>query len=216
MPELAQLVVTIKRQLKRQGLRYRDVAGALDLSEPSVKRMFSSERFTVERLAQISALLGFTMAELLQVSAASAEQVHTLSEAQETQLVSDTSLLLVAVCALNHWSLDEMVAAYRMSRAECLKRLLVLDRMGIIALLPGDRVRLRVARDFDWLPRGPIRTYFVDQGLPDFLGSDFDQAGTSLEFTHGMLTGPALAEFQLELRRLRAKFAALQIGRAHV
>lgn len=42
-----------------------------------------------------------------------------------------------------------MVDTYQLTRADRLKRLLVLDRMGLIALLPGDRIRLKVARDFD-------------------------------------------------------------------
>ena len=209
MSEQTQLVATIKRQLKSQGFTYRDVAEHLKLSEPSVKRLFSSERLTVDRLSQISAMLGYTMAELLQESAGSAIQLRTLTEAQEAQLVANMKLLLVAVCAFNHWSADDIVAAYRFTRPECLRHLLALDRMGVIELLPGDRIRLKVARDFDWLPDGPIRRFFVGQGLSDFLDSGFDQPGYTLDFTHGMLTGPAEAEFHLELRRLRARLAAL-------
>ena len=209
MSEQAQLVATIKRQLKSQGFTYRDAAERLKLSEPSVKRLFSSERLTVERLSQISAMLGYTMAELLQESAGAAARLRTLSEPQEAELVADMKLLLVAVCAFNHWLPDDIVAAYRLTQPECLKRLLTLDRMGVIELLPGDRIRLRVARDFDWLPEGPIRRFFVGQGLSDFLDSRFNQPGQTLDFAHGMLTVSAQAEFVVELRRLRARLAAL-------
>ena len=174
MSEQAQLVATIKRQLKRQGFTYVDVAAHLKLSEPSVKRLFASERLTVDRLAQISAMLGYTMAELFQESAGAAARLHTLTEAQEAQLVADTKLLLVAVCAFNHWSPEDIVAAYRFTKPDCLQHLLALDRMGVIDLLPGDRIRLRVARDFDWLADGPIRRFFVGQGLSDFLGGGFN------------------------------------------
>ncbi len=54
--EIAQLVSTVKRQLKAQGQTYRTVAQALKLSEASIKRLFASERFTVERLSQIAKL----------------------------------------------------------------------------------------------------------------------------------------------------------------
>ena len=209
MSEQAQLVATIKRQLKSQGFTYRDVAERLKLSEPSVKRLFSSERLTVDRLSHISAMLGYTMAELLQESAGAAARLRTLTEAQEAQLVADMKLLLVAVCAFNHWSPHDIVAAYRLTTPDCLKHLLALDRMGVIELLPGDRIRLRVARDFDWLPDGPIRRFFVGQGLSDFLDGGFNQPGQTLDFAHGMLTGPAEAEFLVELRRLRARLAAL-------
>ena len=209
MSEVTQLLTTIKRQLKVQGKTYRDVAGALGLSEASVKRLLTSDSFGVDRLVEISNLLGFTLAELAQEAALTGTRLHTLSEAQEKELVSDTKLLLVAVCALNHWTLADILAVFRLTEAECVQKLLHLDRLHLIALMPGNRIRLNVARDFDWLPDGPIRSYFRTQGLADFLDGTFDRPDETLAFTHGMLTESALAAMQLELRRLRARFAEL-------
>lgn len=207
--EIIHIVATVKQQLKAQGRTYRDVARSLKLSEASVKRLFASERFTVERLAQIGELLGFTLAELVQMAASSVPELHTLTSAQEAQLVSDEKLLLVTVCALNHWTVDEMVGWYRISAVEAVKRLRILDRMGVVELLPGDRIRRRARRDFDWLPDGPIKHYFAAQGVGDFLSGPFDQAEESLDFSHAMLTPIAQAEMKAELRRLRRKLASL-------
>jgi len=209
MSEVSQLLTTIKRQLKLQGKTYRDVAAALDLSEASVKRLLTSDTLGVDRLVEISNMLGFTLAELAQESAVTETRLRTLTAAQEQELVSDTRLLLVAVCALNHWTLQDMLAVYRLSEAECLHKLLHLDRLHLIALMPGNRIRLNVARDFDWIAGGPIRQYFRTQGLGDFLDSRFDKSDESLAFTHAMLTESALARMQAELRQLRARFAEL-------
>jgi len=35
--------------------------------------------------------------------------------------VLDRKLLLVAVCALNHWSAEEIITAYQITHAECVK-----------------------------------------------------------------------------------------------
>jgi transcriptional regulator with XRE-family HTH domain len=209
MNEVSQTIATVKRQLKAQGLTYRDVASALGLSEASVKRVFARESFTVERLAQIAHLLGFTLAELLAESAAEVPKLRVLTSEQEARLVGDERMLLVAVCALNRWTAAEISAEYRLGRAEVLKYLLVLDRMGLIELLPGDRIRPLVARDFDWLPDGPIRRYFMDHALGDFLASAFSEANETLEFAQGLVTEAALAQLRQELRRLRARMATL-------
>jgi len=209
MSEVTQLVATLKRQLKQQGKTYRDVAAALGLSEPSVKRLFADENFSLDRLVDICNLLGFTLAELAQEAVATESRLRTLTVAQEKELVSDARLLLVAVCALNHWTLGNMVAVYRLSEAECLQRLLRLDRLHLITLLPGNRIRLNVARDFDWIQGGPIRQYFREQGLPDFLDSPFAGGDASLTFSNGMLTEAAIEKMQSELRQLRLKFAEL-------
>ncbi|MDL2357719.1 MAG: helix-turn-helix transcriptional regulator, partial [Pseudomonadota bacterium] len=209
MSEVTQLVGAVKRHLKLQGKTYRDVAAALGLSEPSVKRLFSSGQLSVDRLVEVCNLLGFTLAELAQQASAGDHRLRTLSAAQEKELMSDPLLLLVAVCALNHWTLQDMLAIYQLSEAECLQRLLRLDRLKLIALLPGNRIRLNVARDFDWLADGPIRQYFRAQGLVDFLDSRFARAGESLDFSHAMLTDAAIDKLHTELRRLRLVFAEL-------
>ena len=209
MSEADQLITALKRQLKSQGMTYRDVAQALKLSEPSVKRLFASGRFTVERLVQISNLLGFTLAELSKEALTTQTRLSTLTEKQEREVVSDPKLLMIAVCTLNHWTLDEIVALYNVSTAECIKYLLQLDRLRILDLLPGNRIRLNVARDFDWLPSGPIRQYFRSKGLNDFLQSEFAHEDEALTFVHGMFTDQALAQILDELRKLRQKFAEL-------
>ncbi|MDO8988466.1 MAG: helix-turn-helix transcriptional regulator [Sideroxyarcus sp.] len=209
MSEAAQLISTIKKQLKSQGRTYLDLARALELSEPSIKRMFASERLTVDRLVQIGNFLGYTLAELSKEAQSAQPALRTLTEKQEREVVSDPKLLMVAVCALNHWSMDEIVKLYRLSDAECIKYLLQLDALRIIDLLPGNRIRLNVARDFDWLPAGPIRQYFLARGIDEFLKSNFAHADETMTFVHGMFTDQALAQIQDELRRLRKKFAEL-------
>ena len=209
MTEIDQLLTTLKRLLKTQGLTYRDLAAKLDLSEPSVKRMFATRRLTVDRLVEIAGLLGFTLAELAQEAAIGESRLHTLSEKQERELVGDEKTLLVAVCVLNQWTVADMRAVYRLSEADCIRHLAKLDRLRLIHLLPGNRIRLNIARDFDWLPDGPIRRYFLKQGLADFLRGDFTAADETMAFSHGMLTDAAIAKVHAEMRKLRQRFAEL-------
>ena len=207
MSEATQLVDCVKRLLKQRGLTYKDVAAALEVSEASVKRMFSVKRLTLDRLADVARLLGLTVAELAQEAATGSERLRALEQAQERELVRDAKLLLVTVCTLNHWSIHDIVATYTVSETEVIHRLARLDRLRLIDLLPGNRVRLNVARDFNWLPQGPIQTFFKDVGMRQFLASPFMGEHEAFSFTHGMLSEPALAKLQTELRKLRDRFA---------
>lgn len=209
MTEADQFVAAIKKQLKRQGKTYRDVAAALDLSEPSVKRLFASGRFTVDRLVQVANLLGYTLAELAREAQAAQPRLTTLTAQQEKEVVSDTRLLIVAVCALNQWEMADITAHYRITEPECIKYLLRLDKLRIIDLLPGNRIRLNIARDFHWRPDGPIQHYFRTQGLGDFLQSRFAQPNEAMAFVNGMLTDQAISQLQEELQKLRKKIAEL-------
>ncbi|MFZ6861349.1 helix-turn-helix domain-containing protein [Undibacterium sp. Ji67W] len=212
MSEISQILKTIKHQLKLQSKTYRDVAVALDLSEASVKRLLQTENaasISIKRLSQISQMLGLSLTELMQEADAQGQRLHTLELAQERELVADTTLLLVAVCAINHWTNTDITSVYRISETECLRHLLKLDKLGLLSLLPGNRIRLNLARDFDWLPEGPIQNYFRHKGMPDFLAAKFNQDDQTLNFIHGMLTDAASSKLNAELRLLKSKFAEL-------
>lgn len=199
--------MTLKRHLKQQGRTYREVATALRLSEPSVKRLFSSGRLSLERLARLAAFLGFTLAELMEEAQATSPHLRAVSPEQETLLVATPTLLLVTVCVLNHWTMDQITSTYTLSEHDALRYLLQLDRMGLVELLPGNRVRLRISRDFDWIPDGPIRRFFREHCEQDFLGDHFAGKEDAEVFAHGMLGETARVELRTELERLRRKFA---------
>jgi transcriptional regulator with XRE-family HTH domain len=207
--QIAHLFLTIKRELKARNLTYRDVAGLLETSEASVKRWFSLRRISLEQLVDIADLLGLTLAELMQEAMTYEPPLRSLTFEQEKALMADTRLLLVAVCALNHWTLTDIVAHYDISETQCIKYLVTLDRLRLIDLLPQNRVRLRVARDFAWLENGPINSFFQKQGLRDFLESSFKAPHEISAFTHAMLTTAANAQFQSQLKRLRKSFSDL-------
>ena len=211
MSELSTLLGEIRRQLKAQKRTYRDVAQHLGLSEPSVKRMFASGQLPADRLIRLCEMLGFTLTELSQLAASQAEPLRSLELAQEQKLVANPQLLLVAVCALNGWAMPEILARYEMTELACLQHLLALDRMGVIRLLPGNRIRATVARDFNWIADGPIQNFFRQTCLDDYLasGQAVDGANDGLLFLHAMLSPAALTELRQEISRLRKKFAEL-------
>jgi len=209
MTEAELLLSTLKKRLKVQGLSYRELASKLGVSEASVKRVFSTQRLSLDRLLQISTVLGLTLAELAQDAVLDDQRLQTLSEVQERELVANERLLLVAVCVLNQWTVADIVGTYRLSEAECLACLLRLDEWQLIQLMPGNRIRLNVARNFDWLPRGPIRSFFRERGLGDFLNCDFAREDDTMAFTHAMLTDVAIVRLQDEVQRLRRKLGEL-------
>jgi transcriptional regulator with XRE-family HTH domain len=209
MQESQMLLAALKRQLKLRGLTYRQLAEQLQLSEASVKRLFASGRLSLARLEQICRLLGLSLFELQQAAQAEQQRPTQLSPAQEKELVAAPRRLLLAVLALNQWPLAAILATYRLSEAEVLQEWLFLEKLGLLQLLPGNRVRLQVSRDFDWRPDGPIRDYFRREGLPDFLASDFPPPDGKLVFCQGLLTTAAREALQQELARLRQKFAEL-------
>lgn len=209
MGQAAALIGALKQVLKARGYTYARVARGLGLSEATVKRVFASRSFTLQRLEQICDLLGIGISDLARMVAHADDTPAQLTVEQEKVLVSDLKLLLVAVHALNHWTLEELVEHYALSKAECIRLLARLDKLGIIDLLPTNKIRVRVNRNFAWLPDGPIQQYFRSQVQNDFFRSRFDQTGELMVFVSGMLSRASNAAVQQRMRRLREEFSEL-------
>jgi transcriptional regulator with XRE-family HTH domain len=205
--QASSLVDALKRMLKGQGLTYADLAAALDLSEASIKRMFSRRDFTLQRLEDICRMAGIDFADLARAAADANVGVSQLTVEQEQEIVSDPKLLLVALCAMNNWTLEQIVATYQLSQAECIRCLLRLDRRHIIELLPGNRIRPLISRTFSWRPDGPIQRYFRSRIEAEYLSSKFDGAGELFVFVSGMLSRTSTTALIAQLRRVAREFA---------
>src|SRR5256885_14514882 len=95
----AALVDLLKRRLKAHGITYAQLATRLRLSEASVKRMFSRESFTLQRLEEVCRVVRIDFAELARALSDELAGTSHLTVEQERQIASDPKLLLVALCA---------------------------------------------------------------------------------------------------------------------
>jgi DNA-binding Xre family transcriptional regulator len=209
MAQTAALVAALKNVLKARGITYAKLAKALGLSEASVKRVFATRSFTLERLDRICDTLDIEITDLARMVLHESESPSQLTREQEKELVSDPKLLLVAVHALNQWTFEQLVETYALSKTELIRLLARLDRLGVLDLLPNNRIRVRVARTFAWLPDGPIQQFFRRQLQSDFFNSRFDQPGEAMVFVSAMLSPTSNAIVQSRIRRLASEFAEL-------
>ncbi|EOA06690.1 XRE family transcription regulator protein [Herbaspirillum frisingense GSF30] len=208
MAQADALINALKNVLKARGITYAQLAKGLALSEASVKRIFAERSFTLERLDQVCTLLGLQISDLARMVVSEQPVPSRLSVEQEAKLVADPRLLLVAVHALHQWTLEQIVDSFALTRAECIRLLARLDKLGILDLLPNNRIRVRVAPDFTWLPGGPIQQYFRAQLRNDFFNSHFDQPGEKMILVSGTLSEESNTVVQRAMNRIRTEFLA--------
>lgn len=203
------LVEVLKRELRSRGVTYAQVARKLNLSEASVKRMFSRRDFTLKRLDQVCQLTHADFSELARTLNREEALISQLTQEQEKEIASSIKLFLVAVCVLNHVPSEQIVEIYEISQAECIQLLVKLDRIGFIRLLPGNRIRLLVSRDFSWLPDGPIQRFFKQHAHGDFVRSRFDRSDEYFIAVNGMLSASSRATIVARLKRVAREFSEL-------
>jgi len=210
MSESGSLIDILKRVLRQHGVTYAMVAERLGLSKASIKRSFSEKHFTLQRLDAICQMVGIGVIDLVRQFDEEQHRISHLTYEQETELVSDLKLLLVAVCARNHWSFDEILQTYALTKPECIHYMVTLDRIGIIDLFPENRFKLRISEDFRWLPSGPIEEFYASHLQSEFLDTNFNQAGHRRLFLSGAISQTTQNMMIEKIDSLAKDFAIMQ------
>jgi len=201
MTTSARIIATLKRQLKVRGITYRGLAERLKLSESAVKHMFSTGNFSLRRLDEVCAALELDIGDLVNISESQEPKIEQLTDENERVIVEDIRMLLVTYCLINYWTFDEIIERYDISPTEGLKYLRQLDRMKVIELQPGDRVRLLVANNFGWRKNGAIEKFFRRHVQTEFFSHHFQDDESVRIVKNGMLT--RRSQLQL-IERLKA------------
>ncbi len=207
MSTTADLVTVLKKELKAAQMTYADLAQGLGMAESSVKRMLAKGDMALSRIDAICRVLKIDFAELARRVADAQPLLKELTQEQEKAVVADKKLLLVAICVLSQWTLEQMTTEYRLSEAECIKYLAQLDRIGIIELRPLNRYRLKLAKTFRWRPHGPVMHYFRDHAVLDYFNGGFDGPAESVLLVHGSVSRGIAPSFVDRLQRVAQDFA---------
>lgn len=212
MSQTRSLVDTLKQELRKQRITYRDVSVALDLSETSVKRLFSEEAFSLKRLEKVCELLHMDLSDLVHQMERNIELTTELSLEQEQELVSDNKLLLVALLLMNRLGFEDILRTYDIEETEGIRLLARLDRMKLIELQPGNRVKLMISPTFKWIPGGPIQKFFESKVQLEFLNSSFNGDGEFRVFVSGMIPRSANAEIVRKMQHLANEMSEMNIA----
>lgn len=173
MARSPQIVDLLKQELRARGIQYKHLAEKLDLSESTIKHMFSTKNFSLRRLDQVCEILGMEMTDLVAQHEARIPKIEQLSIEHERELVSDVTLLMVGYCVVNNWTKDEIIDTYSLSESECIRCLAQLDRMKLIELLPENKIKRLISNSFKWHKNGPIEQFFRSEAQERFLGASF-------------------------------------------
>jgi len=207
MSTTAELVLALKKELKASQMTYADLAVALGMAESSVKRMLSVGDMSLSRVDAICRALKLDFSELARRVADKQQLPTEMTQEQERAVVADKRLLLVAICVLSQWTMEQIKANYRLSDAQVIQCLAQLDRIGIVELRPLNRYRLKLAKAFRWRPHGPVMEYFRDHAMADYFSGGFGGPGEGLLLVHGSVSKSLASTFIERMQSVAQDFA---------
>ena len=152
----------LKRVLKAQGIHYRELADMMNVSEPTVKRMFQEQDCKISRLIEICDLIGLSISELVELDTKRTTEATLLSVETEQALADDKGLTSFFMLLVSQFDVETITEQNQLSKADAYLYLRKLEKLELIRLGRQDQVHLRVTRPIRWRLGGPLHKTLVE------------------------------------------------------
>jgi len=205
MSQVNQLIFYLKKAIRAQGISYKDLAIKLDVSESTLKRWFSKNTFSIDRLDEICEALALDLSDIIPARK-SKHRVSCLTEDQEWELEADDSLFAVFYLALGRASKETILENYDITEPRLRSLLIRLDHLELIELHPQDRIVPLVNQDIRWIPSGPLDQKYGKQIRQDFMETTFQGELEEFWLVSGKMSKASLQVFSRKLNRLLDEF----------
>jgi len=168
------LLVELKRLLKDRNIRYCDIAEQLNLSETTIKRKLTGHGLSVSMLESVCSMAGVRLIDLAELAARRSDsKIHSLSTAQEQGLADAPFTAFIFLLLRYDWTPRQIQQEFELNDADIFLHLRRLEKLRLLDLFPGNRVRLLTVRHPEWIPGGPLRRAVDDTMRRHFEAMDF-------------------------------------------
>ncbi len=210
MSQTRDVLNSVKKCLRARGLTYRDVAEALAISEASVKRIFSEQTFTLQRLEEVCRFLDMSFYDLARMTRLGTEdEITRLTIQQERGLAKDPLVLTYFYLLLTGRTPTKIAKEFGLDDQQQATMLARLSKLKLVELLPKNNGRLLTGRRIDWRADGPIRKLYQRQVQQAFMESGFDEKDEVFHFDTGELTAASVGVLVKKFEKLSQDFDEL-------
>lgn len=207
MSQTRDVLNSVKKCLRARGLTYRDVADALAISEASVKRIFSEQTFTLQRLEEVCRFLDMSFYDLARMTRIGTEdEITRLTMRQEHGLAKDPLVLTYFYLLLTGRTPAKIAKEFGLDDQQQATMLARLSKLKLVELLPKNNGRLLTGRRIDWRDDGPIRKLYQRQVQLAFMDSDFDKNEEVFRFDTGELSAASVSVLAKKFEKLSQEF----------
>jgi transcriptional regulator with XRE-family HTH domain len=212
--EPRQFLAALKRIFKAQGLRYADIAGRIGVSEGTVKRYLNKKGLTLDVLSQLCKAADVTLSELARLTAEENPRTPPATTTEQEQILAILSMTFFLLT--RGWRSDRIARELELDDVALTRCLTRLDRIGVIALFPNNRVRL--LRNFARNPAPTSATYALMARRVHELFDHIDLEDPAVAWTNGFarLSEASLSQISRQLDGLRDEIFELGEADLHL
>lgn len=206
----ALLLAELKRVLKGRNIRYSDIAAQLKLSETTIKRNLAGRGLSLATLEAICGIAGVRLIDLAEMAARrSNSKARALTAEQEQGLADNLFTAFIFLLLRYDWSPQDIQREFSLGEPELVLHLRRLEKMRLLDLFPGNRVRLLTVRYPEWRFGGSLRRAIDATIAVHFEKMDFHDPRTVWELETVKLSVGSIAQLRTMITTLAHRMREL-------
>lgn len=210
--DVERLLSALRRAFRERGIRQSQIAEALGVSVVTIRRYMSGKGMSLQLLEKLCHIVDLRIIDLAEM-ALNGEQglIHRLSDEQESGLAHDVMRAFLFYLLRYGWTPEEVRRECGLSEAELITHLVQLDRLGLIRLLPNNKVRSLTVKYPDWHQGGPVRRTFDRSARKIFATMDYNGPQAIWELETLKLSPVSIVQLDLLMKDFVASVRALAL-----
>lgn len=174
----------LKSVLRARRITYAEMARRLDLSEPTIKRIFAEKDCKLSRITEICDVLDLSLADVTAQASRIEVRPIELGDRVEAQLAEDRPAFHLFLLLRDGMSADAIMTHYQLDHSAMFALARRLERTGLIELMPMGRIRLLEDRPIRFRRDGPLHRTLIKLNM-DFIKETYLRVDTDMS---GFLT----------------------------
>lgn len=148
-PSVEKMILVLKQELKAKGLKRRDVAARLGVSEITVKRYLSGKSVTIATLEGLARLVDLDLLSLAARAQEHGTSTPTLSKAQQAVLGASQALAGAYILLVRGWTPAKIQNEFELSPQKLEALLTKLQNLGLIRRMSAQSIKILAMPDPD-------------------------------------------------------------------
>lgn len=196
-----EIMTYIKQQLKAQGITQELIASDFDVSLATVKRWYSGNGISLEKINEICDYLGISLSDVIS-SVKNEDLYFDYENEQEVFFSKNPEYLAFFDLLIKGRTLKNIEKKYNLSPKTSTRYLLKLDKLKLIELRENNKFKILVKGEPRWKRDGPLSKRFKDSILTSF----FDSKNSLIEnFNITEINDTDIIEIQKLIKELMIK-----------
>lgn len=216
-PSVDKLITALKQEFRANGIRHRDIAVRLGISDITVKRYLAGKGMAIGTLERMAGLVDLDLLSLAALAQQRSRSVPEFNEAQQAALGKNKILLSIFFLLLRGWTPVRIAEEFEVQPESLEAALTELERLALIRRVSTHRVDMLARPNDDWRGRNELAEMSRDLAQQFLSEIDLGHHDTEWIYYGARLSGGStrqvremIATFMEDIRALARRDAALR------